>query len=245
MPDLKLSPTRIQTFQRCKQRYHWTYEEKGEPTGDQEALVRGSTYHEGMAAYFRDGDWQDIASAMWMELSGRTGMLDESQLQEFFLACRILRSYIQQDRDAWAAEGVEEWVEGSWVSPSGDTIRLLGKWDLVAYSLGKRWIVDHKFSRNTSNGRVYDYSLQAGMYLLQAQLTGREVEGVIFNLINYQTGKVQKKTVVLSKRFLDNLRKELETISRDMQSYTPVRSFSHTCPWECPFAVQCLERMEK
>ena len=83
------------------------------------------------------------------------------------------------------------------------------------------------------------------MYLLQAELAGKEVDGVIFNLINYKTGKVQKKIVTRSKKFLRNLREELENVSREMQNYIPVRSFSHTCPWECPFAVQCLERMEK
>lgn len=246
MPELKLSPTRIAVFQRCKQRYQWTYVEQGEQAiSAQEALIRGSTYHEGMAAYFLDGDWQDIASAMWMELSGKTGLLTEEQLEEFFLACSVLRNYIAQDRDDWISEGVEQWAEGSWASPQGNTILLLGKWDLIANSRGRRWIIDHKFSKNTSSGRIYDYSLQAGMYLLQAELAGQEVDGVIFNLINYKTGKVQKKTVVRSKSFLNNLRKELEAISEEMQNYIPVRSFSHTCPWECPFAVQCLERMEK
>lgn len=242
----KLSPTRIQTFQRCKQRYHWTYDAgERQVAGDVEALVRGAVYHEGMAAYFRGGAWDQIASAMWMEMSGGNALLSEEQLEEFFLACQVLRAYIAQDRDHWIAEEAEQWKEGEWETEEGRVVRLIGKWDLVVLSRGKRWIVDHKFSKNTSNGKVYEYSLQAGMYLLQAKLLEEDIAGVIFNLVNYKTGKIQKKVEVRTDAFLENLRKELENIAEEIENYKPTRTLTSSCPWDCPFAVKCLEGMEK
>jgi hypothetical protein len=246
----KFSPTKISIFQRCKQQFYWTYIDpiEQEKTQRKEAMDIGVALHAGMATYLKNGSFQEICSSVWEELGKPTGLLSEEQLKLFQKLTKVLQLYIEQDKNFWKVESVELDVEVPFQVPSGRVI-LNGRWDAVILENDRRWIVDHKFSKNSISPKVYDYTWQSMLYLLQAKLMGLPAEGIIFNLINYSKAKFERKIVKFSENSFNSLEKELvKVIEEALRDFIPTRHFSHTCPWECPFSKMCLvdlERIEK
>lgn len=242
---MKLSPSRLSTFQRCGMKYHWSYVEF--PSGDQQEepdyMTIGSAVHAGLASYYEGKPWEEITNSVWLELAGSGAGVSDDRVATFEELIAFLGGYIDRDRDFWEVLEVETWKEGGW-AVGKEQLGLVGKWDLlVKGNRGDMWIVDHKVSQQTRGATSYSYSLQAGMYLLQAKLLGIPVEGMIFNLINYKKGTSKQIVEQRSPAFLDNLQEEIEALYGRM-GQRPVRSFGPNCHWDCNFAKLCLQRME-
>lgn len=240
-----LSATRLSVFQRCTQKYHYQYD-LGLPEAGAggDAMLVGAALHEGIAQYYLNNGWEAVVFAMEEELSERTGLLSPERMRILKSSADFLDWYIGQDKDLWKIQGVEEWHNTQWEDPDGELVKVVGKWDLVVWSSGKLWIVDHKFSKKSSSPSAYTFNLQADMYLLQAAMVGMDVGGVIFNLVNYRKREVKKQVEIRTEKQLERLRKELETLNRNMREYVPVRTLSHNCRWDCAFQGICLEGVE-
>ncbi len=242
---IRLSPTRVSTFQRCTAKYHWQYVEGMEGGEDTFHLEMGSAFHEGIAAYYGGAKYEDILTEVWRSLSGGTFLLGEERLEAFSKVDKFLTWYIDQDRNPWKVIEIEQWKEGGWDSELG-RVGFITRWDLVVeLPTGGRWIVDHKFSQKNTNVGTHTHSLQASIYLLQAELLGQAVEGVIFNMLNWKAYGVRQSVIRRSSRFLHNLKGELANIHEQMKDYKPTRNFTSNCYWDCQLSRLCLSRMEE
>ncbi len=244
----QLSATRISTFLRCGLKHYWSYEVRNEQASQEDslAIALGSAAHAGMASMYRGESVEERALAMWNSLSDGAIGLSEYLLTHHELLVGWLDWYSKNERQNWRVEEVEVWKEVGWNRDMDqEAIQLVGIWDLlVRDTAGRQWIVDHKVSAvKAGSPAPYAYSLQAGIYLLQAELLGLKVEGVIFNLIGL--AKREQKTHVETRTWAygATLKREIEEVSRRME-LPPLRNMSYDCHRDCPFRDACLWDME-
>lgn len=235
------SNTRLTTFRRCRLKYHLTYVDPV-PQKDSLALRRGHAAHVALAKYYSGSTIKEAAGAAWADYAPQS---DEA-IKRMHDLDHILVRYFNWAAiyDQWKVLAVERTVEASY-----NGIKLMGIWDLLVNRQGKNYIVDHKFqkSHQTSNLEV---DSQVSHYLALAHLLGIEVFGLIYNIVNLETGNTEKVTVRATatrqkyfiKAYLDSLLPQIKEIKKaDKKKLEIYPNWTKDCCWDCGFYRQCVD----
>lgn len=244
----QISHTKLGTFRRCKQQYHWKYINKYYPKSS-EGQVRGSAGHAGLAEWHRsydaakamDAAWNKWAAEGWSE--GEAWQLTEETLLRYF---------------AWSEQNdtftiIQSEQKFSFVFAEPD-VKLIGFIDgIVKAEDGRMWLLENKFNKKVSTGGL-DIDSQSTMYLLAAKLLNQPAVGVLYNIIRVGTKIALKEPVVRKSLYrnpngLDYALQEILQQAREMIKYheeggEPYRNPTRDCSWDCPFYTACLNLLE-
>lgn len=239
------SNTRLTTFKRCRLKYHWQYVNK-QPSGSSRALVRGAAAHLAMAAYYRGETPKQAIAAAW-ESYAPASEKSFGYVQELD---KILARYFQwaMVNDLWRVEMVEETIEAEY-----NGVKLMGIWDLLVRKNGQLWIVDHKFQKSHSFANL-EVDPQVSQYIALARLKGMNVAGLIYNIVNLETGDT--KTIALRQQvgrsdifiqsYLDSLIPQIKEIKKADRHALPLYpNWTKDCCWDCQFYRRCVDEPHK
>lgn len=237
------SNTRLTTFKRCRLKYHWQYVAKGTERPKQaRALRRGAAAHLAMAAYYRGKPLKQAVNEAWEAY----GPASPVGLKYMFELDTILARYFTWAKvnDLWQVQMVEETVETEY-----NGVKLMGIWDLLVKKNGRLWIVDHKFQKSHTFSNL-EVDPQVTHYIALARLIGIPVEGVIYNIINLETGNIKDiafrqqtgRSTYFIQSYLDSLIpqvKEIKKAQRGTLSIYP--TWTKDCCWDCQFYRRCID----
>lgn len=240
-PQISFSNTRLTTFKRCRLKYHWNYVEKVE-SKKAKALRRGSAAHEAMAAYYRGMAPKDAVAVAWEAYAPS----NPKALKDMLDLDLILSRYFAwaKTNDLWQVQLVEETVEVQY-GPH----KLMGIWDLLVKKAGRLYIVDHKFQKSHSFSNL-EVDPQVTHYLALARLKELKVEGLIYNIINLETGKTDKiafresttRMDYFLKSYLDSLDPQIKEIKKAERQKLPIYpNWTKDCCWDCQFMRRCID----
>lgn len=235
------SNTRLTTFKRCRLKYHWQYVDKIE-SKQANALRRGAAAHLAMASYYNGKDPKVAVADAW-EAYSVTSPAAYKRMEELDL---ILTRYFNWARinDGWQVLEVEKTVE---VEYNGH--KLMGIWDLLVKKNGRMWLVDHKFQKSHSFANL-EVDPQVTHYLALARLLGYKVDGLIYNIINLETGKTDKialrqqtgRADYFLKIYLDSLDSQIREIKKaDRRTLPLYPNWTKDCCWDCQFYRRCID----
>lgn len=253
---ITLSNTRVGNFQRCAQRYVWSYLDKVE-VDKTAGLRRGEALHAALESFYRGELAGTLLStridqaltAAWNNFEP-TG---EDMLEDWELMQRILLRYFREValQDQWVVREVEL----TWNTPTDYPFSLTGRIDLMVQAGGRNFIVDHKFNKQVSD-RHLPVDPQVSTYLLLARILGIEVHGVIYNIIRMTEGGVAVKepvvrqTVRRTSAWLDRWEQQLMSLSQQIEEFHAnpgaawqLRNFGANCHWDCSFYEHCMATM--
>lgn len=241
MTEISFSNTRLSMFKRCRLKYHWNYVEKQEQKGSN-ALRRGSAAHAAMAAFYRGKSPKEAIAHAWEEYQPNSPKSLEAMQDLDFLLNRYFEWSFRNDY--WQVLAVEETVEVSYGSH-----KLMGIWDLLVKKAGHLYIVDHKFQKSHSFSHL-EVDSQVTHYLALARLQGLNVTGLIYNIINLETGNTKeialRKITSRSDQFihaylrgLDAQIKEIKKAEKNKISLYP--NWTKDCCWDCSFYRRCID----
>lgn len=237
------SNTRLSTFKRCRLKYHWQYVDKN--SGEQQtsrALRRGAAAHLAMAAYYRGKEPKQAIGEAWESYraaspQGLQHMLDlDVILDRYFRWASI--------NDIWQVQMVEETIETEY-----NGIKLMGIWDLLVRKNGQLWIVDHKFQKSHSFANL-EVDPQVSHYISLARLVGIPVAGLIYNIINLETGDTKNiafrqqigRTDYFIQTYLDSLAPQVKEMKKaDRRSLPVYQNWTRDCCWDCQFYRRCID----
>lgn len=241
--QISFSNSRLTTFKRCRLRYHWQYVEKqGQTVLKSRALRRGTAAHAGMAAYYQGKPLKEAVAVAW-EAYAPSDLKSLKYMLELDL---ILSRYFNwaKTNDLWNVVAVEQTVEVDY-GPH----KLMGIWDLLVKRTGKLYIVDHKFQKSHSFSNL-EVDPQVTHYLALARLMGLKVEGLIYNIINLETGKTDKiafreqtsRQDYFIKSYLDSLEPQIKEIKKAQRQKLPIyANWTKDCCWDCSFYRRCID----
>lgn len=237
------SNSRLSTFKRCRLKYHWQYVDKqAETVGSSRALRRGSAAHLAMAAYYRGAAIKEAVGYAWESYrpaseKGFGHMMDlDFLLTRYFNWAAI--------NDLWQVQAVEETVEAEY-----EGIKLMGIWDLLVRKNGQLWIVDHKFQKSHSFANL-EVDPQVTQYIALARLKGINVAGLIYNIVNLETGDTKEialrqqvgRADYFIQSYLDSLApqvKEMKKAQRRTLNIYP--NWTKDCCWDCSMYRKCID----
>lgn len=236
------SNTRLTTFKRCRLKYHWQYIDKTESNGSARALRRGAAAHLAMAAYYRGATIKEAVAHAW-ESYGAASVKGFGHMMDLDL---ILTRYFNWAavNDIWQVQLVEESVETEY-----NGIKLMGIWDLLVRKNGQLWIVDHKFQKSHSFANL-EVDPQVTHYITLARLMGMKVAGLIYNIINLETGKTKEiafrqqvgRDDNFIQAYLNSLAPQVKEIKKaEKQTLNIYPNWTKDCCWDCQFYRRCID----
>ncbi len=224
---LRLSASRLTTYQRCAQAYYLKYHRRvpGRPI---RAAVLGNVLHQVLEHLYQRPAWQGVPTLTDLErLWGQHNLaLSPQQLTEGW---SLLHHYFQtfiQPLDAWVEPiGIEGRLRGA-LQAGGIRFRLEGRYDRLD-SLPSNGLqaavhlIDYKMTRQIQNPSELELDLQLGFY----QMAIDQVYGAALKQVSHiylRTGQcITFKTSPEQKAFVQAKVTELaETLVQD-QSFTP------------------------
>ena len=238
---ISYSNTRLTTFKRCRLKYHWQYVDK-QKSPDARALVRGAAAHLAMAAYYRGEPLKKAVAAAWEAYAPASdksfGYMSDLDL--------ILTRYFNWAaiNDLWRVEMVEETIEAEY-----NGIKLMGIWDLLVKKNGQLWIVDHKFQKSHSFANL-EVDPQVSQYIALARLKGINVAGLIYNIINLETGNTKEiafrqqvgRQDYFVQSYLDSIVPQVKEIKKADRQVLPIYpNWTKDCCWDCQFYRRCID----
>lgn len=238
---ISYSNSRLTTFKRCRLKYHWQYVDK-KPQKEGLALRRGHAAHAAMASFYTEGSVAKAIDAAFIDYAPH----DQTSIEKFFELEKILLRYFSWcgDQDKWKVLAVETTVEVKYGSH-----KLMGIWDLLVNKAGKTFIVDHKFQKSHSFSNL-EVDPQVTHYLALAKLSGVQVHGLIYNIVNLELGKTE--TVALREiagrqdyyidAYLDSLDLQIKDIKKAERRKLPIyQNWTKDCCWDCGFYRRCID----
>jgi len=263
MKSLKMSPkpfsvshTKLSTFRRCLQKYHWMYVDKYYPPPGV-GQARGSAGHSALAKWHVDYNSQTAMDAAWIVWeSNGYGQGDDWQLLEDALNRYFPWSLKNDNFKLLSAEEKFE-IEFD-ISEYGyeniEPFTFIGYIDGIVEEDGHKWLLENKFYKRMDKSSK-EMDQQSTMYLLAAQLLGYDVRGVIYNMVRVADSKVAVTEPVVRQRVfrnasgLEKVQHEVQIQTADMQSYhmrggMPYRNMTKDCSWDCPFYNPCLSMLD-
>lgn len=239
------SNTRLTTYKRCRLKYYWQYIER-QGQSNATALRRGAAAHKAMAVFYEGAPVMEAIEAAWLDY----GPNDPESLEQMLKLDEILSRYFSftARNDKWKVLEVEHTVE---VKYQGE--KLMGIWDLLIETQGKRFIVDHKFQKSHSFANL-DADPQVTHYLALAKLAGVKVDGLMYNIVNLELSKTAapcfRQIVNRSEAFIDaylqGLLPQIEEISElEAGNISVYPNWTRDCCWDCQWYAQCLNKPYK
>ncbi|HPC26242.1 MAG TPA: PD-(D/E)XK nuclease family protein [Paludibacteraceae bacterium] len=249
-PAYHVSYTKLATFRRCLQQFHWKYVEHYFPPSSV-GQMRGLAGHAALAEWHRKFDPEAALKAAWLKWSGEGYSDDEDwqQLQETLLR------YFAWSKEHDSFKILESEFEFNFVLESENTrIAVNGFIDGVVEEDDRIWLLENKFYKQASVKNL-DMDPQVSLYLLAASLYYPKIEGVIYNIVRMGNTKIAqvepaiRSRIYHSKDGLELVNYELFNQSKAMVKYeqeggVPYRNPTSDCSWDCPFYVACLSMQD-
>lgn len=201
---LSFSLSAMQTWQRCEQRYYYSYVRKLRPIQRAIAPERGIVLHAYLAEYYQGlkndapplaAHQAGLATIMLREREMKaaaatafySGLEDEAR--EYLdlvpscisIADRYFRARGEQDADEYDVEFVEQ--DLSFKLSPGIVSRSIIDLVLVSRDTGLRWLVEHKSTRSVPDSTVRLRDLQTLLYAHVLGRVGVHIDGVLWNYL--------------------------------------------------------------
>lgn len=253
-----VSYSKMSTFRRCLQQYHWKYMDKFfPPSGIGQA--RGTAGHAALASWHQNYQEEAALNAAWENWSG-AGYQHDADWQ---LLEDALRRYFpwSRDHDKFVLKAAEQKFEITYEIPwaydrqdpdfvEPRQVVLTGFMDGIVEEDGALWVLENKFyKRMENNDNPMD--AQVSIYMLACHTLGMEVQGVIYNKVRVADSKIAiTEPVVRTRQYrnpagLQQVETEMLAQIQSMLAYherggSPYKNVTKDCAWDCPFHQACL-----
>lgn len=187
-PEIIISHSQAETWDRCGFKWHISYELGYAPIERSRGLELGGMIHELFAIWYetRDESLVDAQVQKWVE-EYTSGISNGHSLPSVASAVWLFKKYIHEYPDNpdryWKILAVEKHFAILLTSPAGHLYILQGYIDLIIEIDGKIWIVDHKSGQKFWNDGEAMMDSQLPLYAAALRHQGLEVFGIIINLI--------------------------------------------------------------
>jgi hypothetical protein len=256
----QISHTKLATFRRCLQQYHWKYIDGYYPPSTI-GQARGTAGHAALAVWHREYAVDASLDAAWkvwelnLGTAGDDWQLLEASLTRYFDWSlnnhdnfKILQSeqefQIEFEVPHYTLPGKEKGKITEHTS-----VVLTGFIDGIVEEKGQIWLLENKFYKRMDRNPL-DLDPQVSMYLLAANLLGYPAQGVIYNIIRVADTKIALTEPVVRRRLhrnlqgLDHIQEEMLLQVDRMIEYqkggVPYRTPTKDCHWDCPFYSACI-----
>jgi hypothetical protein len=248
-----ISHSKMGDFRRCRQRYHWKYISHYYPKSAM-GQSRGTAGHAALAVWHSDYDPQKAMNAAWEKWSLDGYKQDEDwQLLEDALNRYFVWS---KANDTFKMVEPEYKFEIEYEDP---LITFVGYIDGIVEEQGKLWLLENKFWKRVDITNI-EMDMQATLYLLAAGIMGKEVNGVIYNIVRigdlkphktdpiFVTEPVVRKLLHRNLAGLVHVQQEVLRQAEEMIAYqkggTPYRNPTKDCTWDCSFYAPCMSMLD-
>lgn len=242
MKAVSYSNTRLSTFRRCRLKYHWQYVDKPDGEKKSVALIRGSAAHLALSKYYSGMAPKQAIGYAWEEYAPYSDKSAKAMQELDFLLWRYMEWAPRND--GWKVLATEQTVEVKCGSHM-----LMGIWDLLVKKDGRTYIVDHKFQKSHSFANL-EVDPQVTHYLALARLLNIPVFGLIYNIVNLETGKTEnialRKITTRTDKFLESYLRSLDPQIKEMkkagqQKISIYPNWTKDCCWDCQFYRRCVD----
>ena len=249
---MNFSHTKLSTWRRCRQRFHWQYINKyRSPVGL--GLIRGGVGHKALAVWYETYDEKKAMQAASDELYVHENHGDVDDPDKIWdLANIVLNRYFAWSKLNDRFTSVEV-VEYEFNLPFRDTGHILNGFidGIVTQTDGTQWLFEHKFY-STATVNHLDLDPQVSVYLYAARQLGFNPRGVLYNVIRNAAGGIAETQPVLripvfrNTEGMEALENELEHQLQDMVEYMnsaskrTYRTPTKDCSWDCGYFNACL-----
>lgn len=249
MPVLdNVSHTRLSTFRRCKQKYHWMYVKKYRPPSST-GQTRGSAGHRAIAEWHRNYSEHTAMSKAWIYwqeqgfTAGDDWDLIEHALQRYFAYSR--------DHDTFQLIAEEQMFDIEYTLPSSPVpVHFIGYMDGIIEDKKKRWVLENKFYKRVEESGM-ELDPQVSLYMLASYIMGYNAYGTLYNIVRVGDGPTSVKDPVVRRYVhrnpagLNLIESEVliqinEMLAYHQQDMVPYRNSTKDCSWDCPFYRPCV-----
>jgi len=245
-----ISHTKLSTFRRCLQQFHWKYVDNyyPRPTLGQ---IRGSAGHAALAEWHRSQDMSAAINKAWAKWSGE-GLTEDA---EWNLLEKLLVNYF-----LWSVENDKFRIiksEFEFKLKFADEeipIILTGFIDGIVEEDKRLWLLENKFHKRAS-AKNLDLDPQVSIYMLGAIVNEIPVQGVIYNIVRVSDTKIAQTEPAIRSRLYRNpeglervsaeiLAQAKAMIRYELEGGIPYRNPTDDCSWDCPFYTACLSMQD-
>lgn len=242
-----ISHTKLATYRRCKQQYHWKYIDHFYPKASV-GQVRGSAGHAALGEWHRTYQTYTALDAAWDKWVAEGQGLGE----DWDLTVETLERYFawSRENDTFTILKAEQKFDIIFKDPA---IKFTGYIDgIIQEEDGRIWLLENKFNKRVQTSHL-DMDIQATIYMLAANLLGHKPVGVLYNIIRVGTKIAEKQPVVRKQLYrnsdgLNHVTHEILLQAKEMIEYdkggTPYRNPTKDCSWDCPFFAACLNLLD-
>ena len=244
-----ISHSKLSCYRRCLQQYHWKYVDKHYPRSSI-GQIRGTAGHAALADWHVNYNKTSAMQAAWDSWSGES--LADSPA--WLLLANALNRYFawSEENDTFKVLAAEYKFDIHYENPP---VRFTGYIDgIIEEKDGRRWLLENKFLKRVATKHL-DMDIQATLYLLAAQLLGKEVEGVLYNIVRVGDAKIAltepavRKYLYRNAAGLKRVNREILYQAEQMLKYEkegghPYRNPTRDCSWDCSFFSTCLSMLD-
>jgi CRISPR/Cas system-associated exonuclease Cas4 (RecB family) len=203
---MKIHQSEAKCWNRCKQQYHYRYDQKIQRKKRPRPLIRGTVIHEMIEEHIEGRDpWKP-----WRAMKKKYSKLFKEEQEEYgdlpkqleLLMSSYFEWYKQDPLKPIKINGRRS--EHAFSVPLMDGIKLEGIIDTIGKSKdGVRWLVDHKTHKQIPEGDIVYSDIQTAVYLWACWKSKIKIDGIAWNYIKAKTPvipEVLKSGKGLSKR---------------------------------------------
>lgn len=241
----KVSYTKLATFRRCRQQYHWKYF-NGYYTPSSVGQSRGTAGHSALAVWHKTYNAKTALQAAWDKWieEGHEDGIEWKVLEE------CLGRYFVWSKEHDTFKLLESEKEFSISYKTKDISFLFGGFiDGIVEENGQLYILENKFYKRMTDPA--DMNSQYSLYMIACRAMKFEVQGVIFNLVRVADTKVAvtepavRKRTFINSAGLDKIEQEMIVQVKEMQRWdkekgVPYRNITNDCSWDCSYHQACL-----
>lgn len=247
-----VSYSKLNTYKRCRQQFHWKYVDKFFPPSTL-GQTRGTAGHAALAVWHREYKEDDAITAAW-QVWEQNGLPSN---EEWDILYESLRRYVawSKQHDTFKLVEAEQEFEIQFDPIPGAELQfasftLGGFIDGIVKDGKQTWLLENKFHKRMDNHPL-DLDFQVSVYMLASLILKYNVSGVIYNIVRVADTKIAVTEPVVRRRIRRNpaglayIQTEILRQVREMQDYQqkgglPYRNPTKDCSWDCPFYQPCL-----
>jgi hypothetical protein len=248
MSDTKpfsVSYSKMGTFRRCLQQYHWKYKGKFYPPSSM-GQARGTAGHAALAVWHQTYVADDSMQKAWDTWSN-AGYEDN---EDWKILEDALNRYFawSASHDEFVLKVAEQKFDLDLMI--GDVpVVLTGYIDGIVEEKGFLWLLENKFYKQMQNNDN-PMDMQVSTYMLAAHKLNYDAKGVIYNKVRVTSSKIAlTEPVVRSRQYrnaagLERVEQDILCQIQAMLKYeeggVPYRNPTNDCSWDCAFHAACL-----
>jgi len=246
-----VSHSKMATFRRCLQQFHWKYIDGHYPPSSAGQL-RGTCGHAALAIWHVDYDEDKATQAAW-DIWESHGF---SQNEDWQLLEDSLGRYYpwSREHDKFKLLHAEQEFNIHF-DVEGTDVKFNGYIDGIVEENKKLWLLENKFYKRMQNANTLFLDQQVSLYMLASHLLGYEVQGVIYNMVRVADTKIAVTEPVVRQRIyrssegLGLIQNEMLQQVGAMLTYVQkggptYRTPTKDCTWDCSFYRACLGMTE-